>query len=46
MKTIRTIGDLRTEPRDGSVGLVAWLGAQVADRSDGLHTRVASASTS
>jgi len=27
MKTIRTIGDLRTEPRDGSVGLVPTMGA-------------------
>src|SRR6478672_5532604 len=27
MKTIRTIGDLRIEPRDGSVGLVPTMGA-------------------
>src|SRR5512132_1909966 len=27
MKTIRTIGDLRAEPRDGSVGLVPTMGA-------------------
>jgi len=32
--------------RDEADGSVARLGAQVADRSDGLHTRVASASTS
>src|SRR6266536_5073034 len=27
MKTLRTIGDLRAEPREGSVGLVPTMGA-------------------